>query len=74
MLPPWKGPRSERTSQERPANERKKPQGFDRSNLSMKRKSSSKRETEETAVSVFGVKNTFPGAGPTAATEEKAGT
>jgi len=40
----------------------------------MKRKSSSKPETEGKAASVFAVKNTFPGEGPTAATEERAGT
>jgi len=40
----------------------------------MKRKSSSKRETEETVASAFGVKNTFPEAVPMAETGGKAGT
>ena len=48
--------------------------GFYPSNLSMKQKSSSKAETEETAASAFAVKNMFPAEAPTAATGEKAGT
>jgi hypothetical protein len=40
----------------------------------MKQKFSSKLEMEETAASVFAVKNTFPGADPTVVTVEKAGT
>jgi len=39
----------------------------------MRQKSSSKAETEETAVSAFAVRNMFPAEAPTAATAEKAG-
>jgi len=40
----------------------------------MKQKSSSKPVMEETAASVFAVKNMFPEEDPTAATGERAGT
>ena len=50
------------------------PWEFDRSNLLMKRKSSSKPETEETVALVFAVKNMFPAEDLTAETGEKAET
>jgi len=59
---------------EGPANGHGKPQRFDQSNLSMKRKSSLKPEMEERAASAFAVKSTFPGGDPMAATGGRAGT
>ena len=47
---------------------------FDRLNSSMRPKSSSKAETEETDVLAFVAKNTFPAEDPTVATGERAGT
>lgn len=49
-------------------------QEFDRLNSSMRPKSSSKAETEETDVLAFVAKNTFPAEDPTVATGERAGT
>ncbi|MDH4265492.1 MAG: hypothetical protein OEW45_07615 [Deltaproteobacteria bacterium] len=50
------------------------PGEIDRSNLLMKRRSSSKLETEETVALAFAVKNMSPAEDPTVAMGEKAET